>query len=56
MIKTTATHTFALKHHFTHSVIIILSQNGKDLGNKFGGYPVRNIGQEKYIERIWKKI
>lgn len=56
MIKTTATHKYVMHHLPTHSVILITEQMGKDTGNTFGGYPVRNIGERKYIERMWKKI
>lgn len=53
--------TFHLdKHSVGHPAewwaIIPVMRDGKSLANAWGGYNARNVGQPKYIQRLWNSL
>ena len=50
------TTTYMVIHHNHFSAIVMVTQNGRNLKNEFGGYPTRNVGKKTYIENLFKKI
>ncbi len=49
-------YTWRRVQHGTWSSIILVARDGKDATNKWGGHTTKNVGSNKYIDKLWRKL